>query len=422
MAHSVHTARWISQIADLGWEIHLFPSLDDGVVNPALKNITVHHSVFGWQWDKKASTCVRRPSLFLRATVFLRRKLLELIISNDRAAQLANLIQRIKPDIIHSMETQAAGYLTLEAERRCKHEFPQWIHTVWGSDIFLFGRLTEHRGKIREVLSNCDYFTAEGDRDIKLARKFGFAGKVLLVAPATGGFDISACAPLRKEIANRRIIMLKGYQHFAGRALVGLRALERCSELLKEYTVVVFSGNKNIEIAAELFTDSTQIPTKVLPEVSHQEILKLQGEARISISLSISDGVPNSMLESIVMGSFPIQSWTACYEEWIEDGINGILVPPEDPDVVEQAIRQALSDDDLVNRAAKINYRLAAEKLDYSLLKSKTIELYTSVAKDEWYWGEINRLTLNHCNSTKPEKTPKRLPDENICSVVNPNR
>ena len=32
------------------------------------------------------------------------------------------------------------------------------------------------------------------------------------------------------------------------------------------------------------------------------------------------------------MGSFPIQSDTACADEWIEDGVSGLIVPPEDPD------------------------------------------------------------------------------------------
>ena len=83
------------------------------------------------------------------------------------------------------------------------------------------------------------------------------------------------------------------------------------------------------------------------------------------------------------MGSFPIQSWTACADEWIEDGKTGILVPPEDPEVVELAIRRALTDDELVNQAAERNYRIAEERLDQSILKPKAIEIYTTVAKEK---------------------------------------
>ena len=79
------------------------------------------------------------------------------------------------------------------------------------------------------------------------------------------------------------------------------------------------------------------------------------------------------------MGSFPIQSWTACADEWIEDGKTGLLVPPEDPDVVEKAIRRALTDDELVNRAAEENWRTAIERLDASKLKEKVINFYGEV-------------------------------------------
>ena len=82
------------------------------------------------------------------------------------------------------------------------------------------------------------------------------------------------------------------------------------------------------------------------------------------------------------MGSFPIQSWTACADEWIEDGRTGILVPPEDPEVVEAAIRRALADDDLVNQAAEENSQTCRERLDYDFLKAKTIELYLNVAQE----------------------------------------
>jgi len=177
--------------------------------------------------------------------------------------------------------------------------------------------------------------------------------------------------------------MLKGYQSWAGRALVGLRALERSADLLHDYQIVLFSVNsKDVIIAAELFSHSTGIPVRIIPkETHHNEILRLHGQARISIGLSISDGISTSFIEAIAMGSFPIQSWTSCADEWIEDGKTGILVPPNDPEIVEASIRRALTDDNLVNLAAEENHHTCRERLDYDLLKSKAVDFYTTVAK-----------------------------------------
>ncbi|MBN1636832.1 MAG: glycosyltransferase, partial [Deltaproteobacteria bacterium] len=292
----------------------------------------------------------------------------------------------LQPDIIHSMEIQAAGYLTMAVKNQLKNNFPPWIVTNWGSDIYLFGRLSQHEPQIREVLKHCDYYTCECQRDVCLANDYGLKGKAFPAFPNSGGFNIEEVSNLRQggNVSERQLIMLKGYQGWAGRALVGLRALERCADLLPGYTIVIYSASPEVVIAAELFSKATNIPTRIIPkDTSHHEILRMQGHSRISLGLSISDAISTSVLEAIVMGSFPIQSWTACADEWIKDGRNGLLVPPEDPEIIEHAIRQALTEDNLVNQAAKENYHLAARRLDQAVLKPEAINIYTTVAQEQ---------------------------------------
>jgi glycosyltransferase involved in cell wall biosynthesis len=98
--------------------------------------------------------------------------------------------------------------------------------------------------------------------------------------------------------------------------------------------------------------------------------------------LSISDAISTSLLEAMVMGSFPIQSWTACADEWIEDGRTGLLVPPDDPEAVEAAIRNALSNDGLIDRAAEENLRTATLRLDQERIRPMAVGIYTRVAAD----------------------------------------
>ena len=181
---------------------------------------------------------------------------------------MARLVDRLRPDVVHSMEIQRAGYLTLEARKQLGGPFPPWIVTNWGSDIYLFGRLAEHAPKIREVLAGCDYYSCECLRDVSLAKSFGFAGTVLPVFPNAGGFDLAEVACLRQPgpASARRAIMLKGYQHWGGRALTGLRALERCADLLGGYEVWIYSATPDVAIAAELFAESTGIRDPILPK------------------------------------------------------------------------------------------------------------------------------------------------------------
>ena len=380
--NSIHTARWIAQIGDQGWDIHLFPSLI-GAPHPQIENFTFHHALHR-EWF---SSSRRQPhpgiALLARVTHAVQRKLLAGTFPNWRARQLAHAVRELRPDIVHSMEIQAAGYLTLAAKEILGTHFPPWIVTNWGSDIYLFGRMKQHQERIRRVLENCDYYSCECERDVALARAFGFTKTVLPVNPNSGGFDLDALEPVRRQVstADRRIIMLRGYQGWAGRALVGLRALERCQDALQGYRVVIYSAAASVVMAAELFTYRTGIPTRILPAgTPHADMLAFHAQARASIALSIGDAISTSLLEAMVMGSFPIQSSTACADEWVEHGFGGLIVPPEDPDAVAAAIRTALSDDALVNRAAEVNWQVAQARLDGAALKQKAVDMYRGIA------------------------------------------
>jgi hypothetical protein len=384
MANSIHTARWVDQLADQGWDLHLFPSTDSWIeVHPDLRNVTVHHS--GFRNPARSAKGVRFRGVSLPARVedvWRRRYGKREDGDRVRAVRLARLVARLAPDIVHSLEIQHGGYVTLEARRRLGKPFPPWIVTNWGSDIYLFGRLAGHASKIREVLAACDYYSCECLRDVALAKSFGFAGTVFPVFPNAGGFDLAGIAPLRQPgpASARRAIMLKGYQHWGGRALTGIRALERCADLLGGYEVWIYSATPDVAVAAELFAGSTGIRVTLLPKgTSHPEILSRHGRARISIGLSISDAISTSLLEAMVMGAFPVQSWTACADEWIEDGRTGLLVPPDDPEAVEAAIRKALTEDGLVDGAAEEKLRTAALRLDRERIRPMAVGIYTQV-------------------------------------------
>jgi glycosyltransferase involved in cell wall biosynthesis len=269
----------------------------------------------------------------------------------------------------------------LKTRIQLQDKFPTWIVTNWGSDIDLFGRFPEHKDKIKCVMAQCDYYSGECERDVDLARKFGFKGKVLPVLPNAGGYDVNAIANLRQtgSVSSRRIILLKGYQHWAGRALVGLRALSRCANVLDGYQVAIYAANSDVEIAARLFSQDTHIPVEIIPPCSHEEMLLWFGKARIYIGLSISDAISTSLLEAIVMGAFPIQSDTSCANEWIRHGENGFIVPPEDPDIIAEAIKEAILNDDLVDQASAINSVVSRDRLDAAKIKPQVIKMYQDI-------------------------------------------
>jgi hypothetical protein len=358
--------------------------MDYGIVHQDLKNVTAYHSFYGKRQKSNRRVKLRGIPVYSELVASIGRRALKKFFPDYRITQLRHLIRKLQPDMIHSMEIQAGGYLTCTARKQYAGHFPPWIVTNWGSDIYLFGRLAEHTDKIKAILSGCDYYSCECVRDVHLAKQMGLKGRVLPVLPNTGGFDLERLAQLRQPgpTSARRLILLKGYQGWSGRALVGLRAIALCAPQLKGYRVAVYSASPEVAIAAELVTQSTGIPIDLIPLCSHDEMLRLYGRSRIYIGLGISDAISTSLLEAIVMGTFPIQSCTSCADEWIVDGEMGMIVPPEDPEPVAAAMRRALSDDALVDRASELNAALARERLDQRIIRPQVIAMYERVAAD----------------------------------------
>ncbi len=380
-SESVHSVRWINQVTGQGWDIHLFDSGDSGYVNPLLRDTTVYHSLYRQQ--PRLDPSVRLKGIRLPFGVTRSKKLLGRLRPGYRTRHLAQLIQRLQPDIVHSLELQHSAYLTWEA-RQMLPDFPTWIVTNWGSDIQLFGRLKDHREKIRAILQAADYYDCECQRDIHLAQELGMTAAPLPVLPNAGGLDMAQLAALRTVTppSSRRVIVMKGYQNWSGRALYGLRALELCADVLQGYRVVVYSPwpLDDMPLWCQLLSEKVGIPVDILPwGQPHETILRQFAQARVYLGLSISDGISTSMLEAIALGAFPVQSNTACADEWVTDGESGLLVPPEDPHLIAEALRRALTDDVLVDQAAEINARTCAERLDATTIRQQVITIYERI-------------------------------------------
>lgn len=292
---------------------------------------------------------------------------------------LAELIRELKPDLIHSMEFQHAAYLTLAARDELGAEkFPPWLATNWGSDIYLFGREPEHAAEIRRVLEAADLYSCECHRDIALAREFGFAGHVLPVLPNSGGLDLEGLERLRNSDppSQRRRVMVKGYDHFAGRGMVALDVLERFAPQLRGYEIVLFSVGPRVRKRGGELRSQGLLDIRIIDWAPHEEILWAFAKSRIYLGISISDAISTSVLEAMAMGAFPVQTNTSCCTEWFEDGVSGFAVPHDDFETICAAFGRALQEDGLVDRAAVLNREVVQSRLDVKVVRPQVRAFY----------------------------------------------
>jgi glycosyltransferase involved in cell wall biosynthesis len=385
-AVSIHTARWLNQLQDLGWDLHVFDMLGS-FPHAELGGVTEYSLLLPRRVATKARPVSYGPDFFLRrgwdpfpislVGFFIRR------IFRDRVARLTRLIRRLNPDVIHSFELQTESYHVLDVVRQLGGCLPApWIVSTWGSDIFFFQRFPEHVDKIKAVLRECDYLIPDCQRDAALAREYGFEGGIPLILPGAGAYpvhEMRAAGP-RESTSSRSTILVKGYEGWAGRALSALNALRLCADVLGGYDVLVYSASPATIAAVEQLRKSTGMRIRIQPRCAHQEIVRLFGRSRLAIAVNKTDGIPNAMLEAMTMGAFPIQSGTESTSEWITDGENGLLVDADDPNQIAAAIRRGLDDDALVDKAAATNLELVLTRLDAAVVRPRIIRMYEDIA------------------------------------------
>jgi dTDP-4-dehydrorhamnose reductase len=378
MAKSSHTVRFVNQVNSLNkYKIGLFSSYN-------LKSFPKR------QYKNLQAYLLKESRYFLlcRALFNIFKKLLLINVTNNRDNNrnfiefyLWIVIKLFKPDIIHSLHTQNSGYLVSNVKKYWfkNKTFPKWINSVWGSDLYLYGKFEDSSKEIKNMLSQLDYFLGEGKRDNLLATQLGFSGKFLDTMPASGGFDLEIIKKIKKQNPSlRKEIAIKGYEFGVGMCRMGLIALSRTKDLLEGYTINIFSSELDQTII-KLYEAKIGIKINVIPYGSHETILQMFSRSRLFIGLSLSDGLPSAFLEAMALGAFPIQSNTSVADEWIEDGKTGILVPPEDLYLIEQSIRTGLKNDRLVDNAAIINLNTIKEKASLASIKQKMALIYDNL-------------------------------------------
>lgn len=268
---------------------------------------------------------------------------------------VAMAVRWIKPDLVHSLELQHAGYTCLDTAREMGAQFPPWLVSNWGSDLYLYAKLGRHRPVLAELMSRADAYISECVRDIAIARQMGFRGTVLPPLPASGGmqYDELSGGPapsLREEI------VIKGYHGWSGRGMHILSALHLAAPELRRFRIWLRHASPAVSAMAEALQREDGLAIEALPyQASHQESLGQLARARLSVSLGISGGIDTTMLESMSLGVFPITTCATCAGEWLENGRDGMLVDPHDVAGLAKAITRAATDDDLVDKASARN-------------------------------------------------------------------
>lgn len=299
----------------------------------------------------------------------------------DAGQKLRKLIDDIQPDLVHAMRIPFEGMIAAEADP----PMPLLI-SVWGNDFTLHAKSTKRMGKYtRKALRRTDALHTDCHRDIRIAKKWKFdEHKPSFVLPGAGGIQLDKFYPPDQGDVSQRpkIVNPRGYRAYIKNSTF-FKAIPRvlrkhrdalflCPNMAKEANAHEWVERLGIEAAVEL-----------QPRLTREEIAEQYRAAQIVLSISTHDGTPNSFLEAIACGCFPIAGDIESLREWITDGVNGYLVNPYDHKALAKAILSALKDDELRYKARKINRKIIETRANYDVVMAQVMQEYQNLIQNK---------------------------------------
>ena len=413
---SIHAARWVNQLKDTGWDVHVFQALaTGGAVSeefrfgnlhvPMIAKVTGNAKCFTTLLPEKYYWLVEHEKSYPGLIQYLHEK------------YLLKLLNEWQPDIIHSLGLNinwnniCLPVLRVLNNNELKKR-PRWLYSTWGTDLAFFAKTSkENYADVEDVLKNVDYLVTECERDFRLSKEMGFQGKFLGYFTGFGGINTELLDKFDKapKASTRKTILLKGRSiedgDPVGRAMTAIKAFKLCEDLLKDYRIVIAFATSSINMNNEvqLLRATTDLKIQILSYLPYDMLMDIYASARLYISLTVNDGIPSSILEAMSAGAFPIHSDLEPIREIITDGKSGLLVDPEDVMAVADALRIALTNDHLVDNAESINKKMIQDKFSESVLKCRVIKMYESVIMEdklEQYSAVDNITSMKniHCN------------------------
>lgn len=334
--------------------------------------------------DKKDPNPTDRPGVIWGSSLVnfrtsIRRFLSPLTIPRA-VRQLKEIITELNPDLIHALRIPFEGILAAKALQGVEG-IPLLI-SVWGNDFTLHARSTPWMSRYTSLaLTRADGLHTDCYRDLRLAKKWGFSDeKPALVVPGNGGINTDLFYQSNKGTSsyNGMVINPRGVRSYIRNDTF----FASIPQILAKHPGMKFvcpGMAGEVEVQNWIIKYGIEQSVILLPNQSRSEMASLFRQALVAVSPSTHDGTPNTLLEAMACGSYPVASDLDSIREWITPGENGSLFDPSDPQALAIAVNNVLANPDLRLQAARINQKIINERADYQTSMARAVELYKAV-------------------------------------------
>jgi len=355
---SIHTQRWVNHFAKKGHEVHLisyrFPTNYDGFDTRAQIHPLVVLLPRAWKVSRYFS-----GSLW--------------------PFQVRTMVNKIKPDILHSHYITTYGYLAAISG------FHPFILSAWGSDILIDPKQSRiYRFLTEYALRKADLVTCDGENTKEEMVKSGTnVEKIKLIYH---GVDTQKFNPKKREQKLRDDLGLSNSP-----TIISVRMLEPLYDveslvkampsIIKQIpeTKLIIAAEGEQRDYLENLAGALGISSVVrfVGQIVHDELPKYLASADVYVSTSLSDGgIAVSTLEAMASGLPVVATNCGDIKKWITDGENGFIVPVKAPETIAAKIIYLLETEDTRVKFGRLAREIVENRADYEKEMLKAEKLY----------------------------------------------
>ncbi len=287
----------------------------------------------------------------------------------EKAFALGGIVRSIKPDIVHSWLwysnfvcglSRRFGFwraVPFVASQRGDYQARYGRFRLWFTEKFIY-----HTADI--LLTN----------STRIQRRLceRYPGKQIFSIPNLLEFPVEAWQDRCRGDSSDRLIVSVG--RFASEK--GHRYLLEALCLLERQEIAwrcVFLGDGSLEAELRALAVQREISEWVDFPGFREDVFAVLLTADVFVLPSLHEGSPNALIEAMGLGMPCIASAVGGVVDLIEDGENGILVPPADPAALATALHRVLSARDLSVSLGR-NARATVQREFDSAASMRTLE------------------------------------------------
>lgn len=348
---SIHTKKWVTYFSDAGYDVHL---VTFSKTEP-IKGVEVHNLRYFLKWAYPL-----------------------------RITEVRRAVRRIDPDVLH------AHYVTHYGMYGVFTGFKPFVVSAWGSDVL--DEPEESRIKkqtVKYVLAKADIITCDASHVAEAMERLGAVPeKIRLI---NYGVDTRKFSPREKSQELRAKLTISDSPTVI--SLRNLDPLYNVESLLKAIPFVLeeipetkflIAGRGSEESRLKELAVSLGVSEKTffIGFIPNDELPTYLTTVDVYVSTALSDaGISAATAEAMACGLPVVITDVADNRKWVEDGVNGFVVPMKDPKQLAERVIYLLKNEAVRRKFGTISRKVIEEKNDYYKEMEKMESIYGELAE-----------------------------------------